>query len=256
MRLLILANDWVGWQVTKYLREQKENIVGLVIHPHGKRRRYADKIIRESKLPSSFIIASSKLHKKRYFQQITSWKPDIIISAFYGFIIHPTVINIAPLGAINIHNSFLPYNRGKFPNVWAIVDETPIGATIHYINENIDSGDIIYRKKVEIEPIDTGKSLYYKVRVACVEAFKEIWPYIKTGKFTRTPQSKFGKGTFHYKKDVEKIDCISMNKYYKAKDLINLLRARTFPPYPSAYFIHNGRRIYVRVSLSYGDKTK
>ena len=57
----------------------------------------------------------------------------------------------------------LPYNRGMHPWYWSIVDETPAGVTIHFIDENIDEGHIIAQKEVLIDPTDTGESLYGKL---------------------------------------------------------------------------------------------
>ncbi len=61
-------------------------------------------------------------------------------------------------------------------------------------------------------------------------------------------------GTYHRTRDVEGVDEIELDKTYVASDLINILRARTFPPYKGAYFIINGRRIYMRLHLEYGEE--
>ena len=251
MRLVLLANDIVGLQVCEWLKEQNEDIVGLVVHP-SKRQKYGHEIIAASGLLQSRVIESGRLHDQASFEFLQALEPELMVSAWYGYILKPEVIDLAPLGCINMHGSYLPYNRGRRSNVFSIVEESPAGVSIHYIDEGIDTGDVIARRLVEIEPIDTGETLFRKEEVALFEVFKESWPAIKDGSNARTPQSQLGVGNHHYGRDVEKIDHIDLSRSYVAKDLVNILRARTFPPYPSAYFLHEGRRVYMRLSLEYG----
>ena len=104
-----------------------------------------------------------------------------------------------------------------------------------------------------IEPVDTGESLYRKLERASLSLFQETWPLLKAGEAERIPQDP-GSGTFHYTRDAEKIDCIDPERTYRARDLINILRARTFPPYRGAYFETGGKRVYLRLQLEYGEE--
>ncbi len=149
----------------------------------------------------------------------------------------------------------MPFNRGAHPNVWSIVEDTPAGVTLHYIDEGVDTGDTIAQRRVPIEPIDTGETLYRKLEKACVGLFKEVWPLIRCGKAERIPQRQTG-GTFHRIRDTERIDQIDLDSPYTARELINIIRARTFAPYPGAYFCHEGRKAYMRLQLFYEDESK
>jgi methionyl-tRNA formyltransferase len=179
--------------------------------------------------------------------------PDIGLSVLFDHILKPDFIEIFPQGVINLHPSYLPYNRGQYPNVWSIVDGTPAGVTLHYINEDIDTGDIIAQREVEVEPVDTGESLYRKLEHACVELFKITWPNIKSGKAPRNPQST-NAGTYYVTRDVDKIDEIDLDGTYTARELIDILRARTFPPYGGAYFRQGNHKVSIRVQLEYLDE--
>ena len=161
--------------------------------------------------------------------------------------------DIPTKGCVNFHLSFLPYNRGTKPNVWAIVEGTPAGVTLHYVDEDIDSGQIIAQSKVEIDAIDTGMTLYYKLLNEIVELFQITWLKIKNDKIL-PKTNKLDEGTLHYNKDIKDLDLINLDKQYKGSDLINILRSRTFPPHPSAYFIHKGRKVYISVNLDYEEK--
>jgi len=116
------------------------------------------------------------------------------------------------------------------------------------MDEGIDTGDYIARKEVKVSPEDTGKTLYKKIEFACIEIFKETWPSIISGNFMQYNQIN-EEGSFHQKKDVNLIDHINLDKSYNARNLINILRARTFDNYESAYFKEDGKKYYIRVLI-------
>ena len=244
MKIFLLADGWVGWKIGSFLAKRKENIIGLGLHPVDK-RNLGKEIIEAIQLPPTKIFTGPNC-----LDPIKSLRPDIIISSYWGYIIKPEIIRLAPKGCINLHPSFLPFNRGKNPNVWSIIEDTRAGATIHYIDERVDTGDIIAQQEVNVEPVDTALTVFEKSIQALIHLFKETWPKIKKGVHLRVKQDHSG-ATFHLAKELRRLDEIDLNKFYKAKDLINILRARTFPPYPSAYFIQSGKKVYARVQLEY-----
>jgi methionyl-tRNA formyltransferase len=252
MRILFLGNNWVAWQVVHWLREQGEQIVGLVVHPLHK-RKYGDEIIHSAQVSSVQIFDGSRLRQPEVLDAIRALQPDIGLSVLFGYILRPEFLDLFPAGVINLHPSYLPYNRGQYPNVWSIVERTIAGATLHYVDAGVDTGDIIAQRQVPIEPVDTGETLYRKLEQTCVELFKETWPSIRSGRAPRIPQDKHA-GTYHRTRDVERIDHIDLDQKYTARELIDTIRARTFPPYPGAYFIHQGRKVYLRIQLLYEEQ--
>ncbi len=249
MRILFFANNWVGWQVARWLKEQGEDIVGLVVHPPAK-RKYGEEIIKSTGLAEPFIFDGTDLRKPKTLAAIRALDAKIGVSALFGYILRPEILKLMPAGCINIHPGLLPYNRGVYPNVWSIVEGTPAGATVHYMDTGVDTGDIISSLEVSTEPIDTGESLYRKLERACVDLFKESWPLVRSERPPRVSQDK-GAGTTHRTDDVKQIDEIELDRKYMARELINILRARTFPPYPGSFFVHEGRKIYLRIQLQY-----
>jgi methionyl-tRNA formyltransferase len=135
--------------------------------------------------------------------------------------------------------------------VWSIIDHTPAGVTIHYIDSGVDTGDIIAQREVAIEPVDTGETLYRKLERASVELFREQWSLIREGKVIRRPQPDGG--TTHRVRDLQAIDRIDLDGQYAGRKLLDILRARTFSGFSGAYFVENGRRVFVSVKLEYGD---
>jgi len=244
LKILYFGNNYVSYQILKFLKKENENIIGLVVHPEGRAKYRAKSIDLFRDKP---VIEGDKLRESETINQVKILAPDIIISIYFGYILKPEILNIPPRGSINLHPAYLPYNRGAHPNVWSIVDETTPGTTLHYMDEGIDTGKIIARKSLPPDFKDTGKTLYQKLEALSIELFKETWPLIKANKIqTIEPKEK---ATYHYVKDLATLNEIDPNKEYKAIDLINILRARTFPPYRSSYMEIEGKRYYIEVNI-------
>lgn len=247
MRIFCLANNFVGLETVRWLKERNEMIVGLILHPPAS-QKYGDEIHEVSGVPEENIFYADSLEDPDTLGRIAALKPDIALSIFYGYILRKKFLDVFPKGVINLHPAYLPYNRGAYPNVWSIVEGTPAGATMHFVNERVDTGDIVSRVQVPVSPADTGETLYRKLEESSLALFRETWPSIKDGKIRVIPQVP-GEGTFHRIRDVEAIDEIRSDREYTARDLINILRARTFPPYKGAYIVHDGEKIYLRIQL-------
>jgi len=254
MNIIFFGNNWLGWKVIQWLINKKENIVGLVVHPVEK-SKYRKEIISESGLNSRNIYDGSMLRNSEVIESIRKLKPDIGISVLFGYILKKNILDLFSRRCVNLHPSYLPYNRGAYPNVWSIIEGTTAGVTIHYIDERIDTGNIIAQIKVECEPIDTGESLYHKLEKEALNIFKNNWKLIKHEKVKLNSQKR-KRGTYHNIDNIKYIDKIYLNRSYIAKDLINILRARTFAPYPGAYYLTKGRKIYLRLQLFYEDDFK
>jgi methionyl-tRNA formyltransferase len=247
MRVLFLGNNWVAWQLARCLREQGDGIVGLVLHP-AERRTYGEQIVAASGVSAYRVFEGPELGRPETLRAIASLEPEIGVSALFGYILRRECLDLFPSGCINVHPALLPWNRGAYPNVWSLVDGTPAGATIHYVDEGVDTGDIIAQREVSVEPTDTGESLYRRLERACVELFRETWPRIRSGDVSRTPQDKAA-GTTHRVRDVRVIDEIVPDRLYPARELIDRIRARTFIGYQGAYIRVGGKKVYLRLGL-------
>jgi methionyl-tRNA formyltransferase len=248
MRIVCLCNNWLGWQVLQWLADQRQEIAGLVVHPTGQ-GKCLDEIRSVAKRAGSVVLEDSLISKPEGMEQIRSFQADMAISILFRNMLRKPFLDLFPKGCINLHPALLPYNRGAYPNVWSIVEKTPAGVTLHYIDEGLDTGDIVAQEKVIVEATDTGATLYRKLELAALELFQRTWPTIESGDVRRRPQSA-ELGTSHRRADVRAIDEIELARKYRGEDLINILRARTFAPYPGAYFLRNGRKIYLRLELS------
>lgn len=247
MRYIFFTNGQVGRDVLRWLVSRGEPPVGLVVHPAA-RARCREEAIAASGLGADRIFNGLMLRQHETIEAIAALKPDLGLSIFFDYILKDELLALFPSGCLNLHPAYLPYNRGQYPNVWNIVEGTPAGATLHYMDAGIDTGDILAQRAVSVEPTDTGHSLYARLEEACLQLFRDSWPVFLNGKLARIPQAREA-GTVHRTRDVERIDPIDLDREYRAGDLINILRARTFPPYAGAYFMHNGTKIYMRLQL-------
>jgi len=246
MRVFVLCNNWLGWQTLRWMREQGDEIVGVAMHPEA-RLMFGGEIRAEAQKAGCPVVDGSRLKEESFVRQVCDFKADIAVSVLFAYVLTGEMIRLFPKGCVNLHPAMLPHNRGRFPNIWSIVSGTPAGVTLHYIDEGVDTGDVIAQKEVEVTPTDTGETLYRRLETEGLMFFKSVWPTIRAGATSRTPQSPGG--SYHRARDVEQIDEIDLQKSYRAQSLIDIIRARTFPPHKGAYFVHEGKKIYLRLSL-------
>lgn len=185
------------------------------------------------------------------FEELKQFSPyDFIILAWWPRIVPPEVLGLATRGVVNTHNSLLPFNRGKHPNFWSLVEGTPYGVTLHLATNKVDSGDVLAQQKIPTDWTDTGGTLYARGLDAIIELFRYAWPAIRNGTATRRPQ---GPGPVaHSACELEDASEIQIDGVYSARRLLNLLRARTFPGQPACWFVDGGETYEVRVNISKG----
>lgn len=137
-------------------------------------------------------------------EQIKEIKPQLIISYNYKYIIENDVIECMKGNIINLHISYLPWNKGADPNIWSFLDDTPKGVTIHQINSGLDTGKIMYQRECffDIEK-ETFISTYDKLQQTIMELFKENWEEIKAGNYPLKEQQ--GIGSYHAKKNLAEL---------------------------------------------------
>ena len=129
--------------------------------------------------------------------------PDYIISFNYKHLIKEDVIDYMQGKIINLHTSYLPYNRGSSPNFFSFVENTKKGVTIHKLEKGLDTGAVYVQREVEFDTEkETFASSYNTLLQKMYQLFVENWDKIKEGKLQATTQE--GKGTYHRMKDLEK----------------------------------------------------
>ena len=241
MKILLMCDGPVGNSIAEWLLKHYPSDIGALV---VLKELPAYTIARKNKTPYIIFESETQLQK-----DLCGLGPfDLGVLAWWPKILTHSMLKLTSGGFINTHPSLLPYNRGKNYNFWALVEESPFGVSLHYVDEGIDNGDIISQSKISYTWEDTGETLYSKASSAMVELFKETYPKIRSSTIPRVAQDR-NKGSFHYAKEIDLASKIDLNKNYSARELINLLRARTFTGYPSCYFEDDGEAYEITVNI-------
>ena len=123
-----------------------------------------------------------------------------------------------------------------------------MGVTIHHVDRHIDAGDIAFQRAVSLSWTDTGETIYAKSRRALIELFEEVYPRICELKIPRIKQD-LDAGSFHRRGELDGASFIDLDNSYTGRQLLNLLRARTFPGHPSCWFRADGKTYEVSINI-------
>lgn len=247
--MILMAADYVGFQITKYLCQRNESIQ-VFVYDVENRGDYNHKMIECIRQVSSntAIYSNLEFDDPEVKAMIQNKDIEIGVLAWWPYIIDHSVISLTQRGFINTHPSYLPYNRGKHPYFWSIVEGTPFGVTIHYVNEGIDTGEIIAQKKIPVTWTDTGESLYLKSREETITLFSDVFEKFKKNLLSSFKQDSKCE-TMHWGKMLEPYCKIDLDKQYTARDLLNIIRGRTFSCGGGANFSENGKRYVISIKI-------
>lgn len=241
MKILLMADGSVGLKIASWLIENYPEDLSAVVATTENDIVFLAK----SKCIPTLIWSSEEelISKICGLVQV-----DLGILAWWPKLVSTRMLSSARLGFINTHPSLVPHNRGKHYNFWAIVEEAPFGVSLHFVDEGIDSGDVIAQSPIFYDWEDNGESLYLKAQVEMFALFAKEYPRIREGSIVRTKQD-LAVGSVHYSKELTPVSEIKLDTQYLARDLFNLLRARTFPGHPGCYFEEDGETFEVRINI-------
>jgi len=132
--------------------------------------------------------------------QLIQMKANIVVSYNYKYIIPSRIISFMKGKIVNLHISYLPWNKGSDPNFWSFIDNTPKGVTIHKVDAHLDTGNILYQKEIRFdEDVETFRTSYNRLNDEIVSLFCDNWTYIKND--TVVPFVQKENGTYHKRSD-------------------------------------------------------
>lgn len=234
-----MADGLVGHGIASFLmRDYPDDISLLVTNEFSETSRLAEK----SGIPVTAYLSDDELVNQ------LDVGVDLGVLAWWPYLLKPQILDIPRLGFVNTHPSLLPHNRGKHYNFWALVEQAPFGVTLHRVDAGIDSGDILAQSAIDYGWCDTGETLYIKAQKEMVKLFTTHYPALRRGDLSGLPQSA-DEGSFHLASEIEPASCLDLEASYRCRDLINLLRARTFEGHPGCWFEDSGRRYEVSISI-------
>ena len=144
-KIAILAANYVGNELIKYVLSKPKKIEFVYTIDGDKYQRKIEQYCQKHDVN---VHRYSKFDQNKLLDTIKKSKIDILFLLWWPNIIPKEIIFAVKIGVINLHNSYLPWNRGKHPYYWSIVDNNQYGVTIHFINLGIDQGDIFLDRSV------------------------------------------------------------------------------------------------------------
>ena len=178
--------------------------------------------------------------------RVRALRPDFLFSFYYRHMLKTALLASTKHGALNMHGSLLPQYRGRVPVNWAVINgEIETGATLHYMTEKPDAGDIVDQQAVPILPDDTAFDVFRKVTAAAETVLDRSLPALLAGNAPRKPQNLALGSYFGGRKPED--GCIDWR--LPAARIHNLVRG-VAPPYPGAFTrFHGGTLRILRTRL-------
>lgn len=248
MRYVFAGDRQISCNILRFLINKGFHPEALLV-TNGSNSTHSEELIQISGLDESLIFKGKDVIKNSYFLNLLrNLNLDYIIGIHYPYIIRKELLEIPKIGFLNLHPAYLPYNKGWNTPSWAILDKTIYGATLHFMSEELDMGDIIHQKEIQISSIDTANSLYKKTLKLEEEVFYEAFDSLIQLKPKRIKQKDIGSA--HNKSDLKKIREFSLNEKVIVGDFLDKLRALTTNnPDELAYYIEGEKKIGVKIEF-------
>ncbi|MBE6737233.1 MAG: methionyl-tRNA formyltransferase [Ruminococcaceae bacterium] len=180
---------------------------------------------------------------------IKGLNPDVIVVVAYGKLLPEDVLNIPPLGCINVHGSLLPSYRGAAPIQWTVLNGDKVGGvTTMYMGKGLDTGDIILKYETEVGENETAGELFDRLAESGADLLLETLELLEKGEAPRIPQDE---SLATYASMLSKDMCI-IDWSKSADEVHNLVRGLN--PWPVALTTLNGKRIKI-ISTRKSDKS-
>lgn len=217
--------------------------------PKGRGNKLTAPPVKEYALSKGIrVIQPEKVRTPEFEGLLKEIGPDLFVTVAYGRILPKNILAVPSHGCINVHGSMLPKYRGAAPLHWAIINgEQLTGITTMYTDEGMDTGDMLLKKSIEIDPNMTVGELHDPMSLLGAEVLKETILKLKMGTLKRTPQPN-AEATYApiMGKDVGLISWLKTSG-----EIHNLVRGTN--PWPGAYTFYKGERMRVwKTELIYG----
>lgn len=244
MRIIFFGTPDFAVASLQALLAGPDDVVGVVCQPDkpaGRGQRLTAPPVKQTALAANLpVLQPVKIRTPEFLAQLRAWEPELIVVTAYGRILPNTILELPPLGCINVHASLLPKYRGAAPMQWALLNgDATTGVTIMRLAEKMDAGDMLLARETPIGRDDTLASLHDRLAAIGAAALTEAIELLRRGDLRGTPQDQ-SQVTFApmIKKEDGRIDW--------TRPAIEVERqVRAFHPWPSAYSHLDGKRLKV-----------
>ncbi len=235
MRIVFIGTGEIGIPALRaLLRSSEHQLVGVVTQPDkpvGRDQRIQPPPIKAELTGKSVrILQPARIRNEAAIAEIRAFAPEIIIVMAYGQILPKSLLELPAIACLNLHASILPRHRGAAPIQAAIVaGDRKTGITVIYMDEGLDTGDILLQKELEILPNETGGTLHDRLAELAPATLFEALEQIAAPNPPRIPQDS-SNATYSPKlsREAGRID------WNEPAELIER-KIRAFDPWPGAF---------------------
>jgi methionyl-tRNA formyltransferase len=244
MRIVFMGTPEFAVPCLRELIAEKHEIAAVVTQPDrtkGRGNKFVLSPVKilanESGIP---VFQPENIKTGESIQLLRNLSPDVIIVVAFGQILSQDILDIPPLGCINVHASLLPKYRGAAPINWCIINgEKTTGVTTMYMDKGLDTGDIILKKEIPIGEDENAEELHDRLSELGAVVLSETISMMIEGKIERIPQNN-EEATYAplMTKELGRIDWSRT-----AEEIKNLIRG-TYP-WPVAFSLYKGKRFKI-----------
>lgn len=244
MKIVFMGTPDFSVNALENIVKAGHDVVGVVTQPdkpkgRGGKMQYTP--VKEKALELGLdVYQPQRVKETEFIEKLKEMNPDAIVVIAFGQILPKAILDMPKYGCINVHASLLPKYRGAAPIQWSVIDgEKETGVTTMYMNEGLDTGDIIDKVVVPIDKKETGGSLFDKLAIEGGKLILKTLIELENGTAVRTPQDD-SKSNYAgmINKQLGKID---FNK--SANEIERLIRGLN--PWPSAYTKMDGKTLKI-----------
>ena len=241
-RIVFMGTPEFAVPSLRVLLEKGENVVCVVTQPDrpkGRGRKVLPPPVKELALQAAIpVLQPERLTGDDFHAALSNFAPDIITLTAYGKILPGRIINLPPLGTINVHGSLLPKYRGAAPIQWALINgETETGITIMQMDAGVDTGDILLQDKIPVEREDTAGTLSVKLAEVGAQALAKALDLLRQDKLKPVKQDA---GQASLAPLLKKEDGL-VDWSQSAAQISGLIRG--LDPWPATYTTLSGKRL-------------
>jgi methionyl-tRNA formyltransferase len=257
MRIVFIGTGDIGLPTLQALLKSEHEVVGVVTQPDkpvGRAQLIEPSPIKKALMSGAptacpartghvlplRVLQPVRIKDREAIGEIHALTPDVIVVMAYGQILPRDILEIPKIACLNLHASLLPRWRGAAPVQAAIAaGDRETGITLMYMDEGLDTGDILLRRTIDIVPAETGGSLHNRLAEVAPEALLESLELLAKGNAPRIPQDN-ALATYapKLKREDGKIDWSDPAEAIERK-------IRAFDPWPGAFMKFDGRNLKV-----------
>ena len=245
MRVIFIGTGDIGLPVLRWLEKSDEHkLIGVVTQPDkpvGREQRITPPPIKTALTSSAIpVLQPRRIKAPEAVEEIRALAPEVIVVIAYGQILPRAVLEIPSVACLNLHASLLPRHRGAAPIQAAILaGDRDTGITVMYMDEGLDTGDMLLQTRIAIAPDATGGSLHHRLAELAPDALREALRQLADRTAPRIPQDP-ALATYAPKLEREhgRID------WNEPAELIER-KIRAFDPWPGTYTIVRERKLKI-----------